>query len=110
MPEPERRIWFHLKGGQLGIKFRRQFGIGPYIVDFYCREARLAIEIDGDSHFTDDAQRYDAHRTRFIRHTGIDIIRFTNKDIADTMQGVIERIQDRLRKRIRSEPPLTPPS
>ena len=59
MTEPEKRLWSILRNNQLGVKFRRQHGIGHYIVDFYCPELKLIIEVDGESHFSEDAQAYD---------------------------------------------------
>jgi very-short-patch-repair endonuclease len=67
---PEQALWKYLKAKQLNVKFRRQLGIGNYIVDFCCVEMKLVIEIDGDSHFTDDAVRYDKVRTSFIEGVG----------------------------------------
>jgi len=96
MPEPERLVWFHLKSRQLGSKFRRQYGIGPYIVDFYCREARLAVEIDGDSHYTELAGVYDIKRDEFIRNVGIRVVRFTNEEVMRNASAVIQQIREHL--------------
>lgn len=73
----------------LNIKFRRQQGIGPYIVDFYCREYNFAIEIDGDSHFNDESVLYDSKRTDFIKSQGVDVLRFTNNDIYKNIEWVL---------------------
>ncbi|MFA4875610.1 MAG: endonuclease domain-containing protein [bacterium] len=63
MTEPERCLWYRIRSKQLNsLKFRRQHGIGPYIVDFYCPERALVIEIDGDTHFTDEQQKLDSIR------------------------------------------------
>jgi very-short-patch-repair endonuclease len=106
MTKPEHLIWMHLKSRQLGPKFRRQYGIGPYIVDFYCRETRLAVEIDGDSHFTDSGLVHDAIRENYLQNAGIHTIRFTNIDVMRNVSAVIQRIQEYASM---SEPPLTPP-
>ena len=66
--KPELILWDKLKSKQLGFKFRRQYSIGEYIVDFYCSEKKLVIEIDGDSHFTDEAIKYDKIRTDFFEN------------------------------------------
>ncbi len=59
-PKAERLLWWRLRGRQVhGLKFRRQYGIGRYVVDFYCVEARLAIEVDGESHFDPLAELHD---------------------------------------------------
>ncbi len=78
----EKRLWFILRKQQLGgFKFRRQHPLGPYILDFFCPQKRLAIEVDGDSHFLLDGPRKDALRTTYLRQAGIQVIRFTNADV-----------------------------
>ena len=64
--EPEKKIWTAIRNKQLGIKFRRQHGIGSFIVDFYCAELGLIIEIDGDSHYSPDEILRDKKRTAFL--------------------------------------------
>lgn len=60
MPNEEIILWSRLKNRQLGgLRFRRQYSVGRYVVDFYCPEVRLVIEIDGDYHFTGEAKQYD---------------------------------------------------
>jgi len=71
MPKPEALLWARLKSKELGYKFRRQYSIGSFIVDFYCPELKLAIEVDGDSHFTDDAEEADRVRENEIESYGI---------------------------------------
>ena len=90
MPEPERHLWRHIRGRQLGVKFRRQHGVGSYIVDFYCPERRLVIEIDGDSHYTDEAKLYDLERTAYFQRIGLQVIRFTNYQIMNELDSVLE--------------------
>ena len=75
MPEPERRLWRVLRRRQLGVRFRRQHGIGPYVVDFYAAALKLVIELDGDSHFLDEAAvRNDAVRDRYLAGLGMRVI------------------------------------
>lgn len=93
LTQPEQKLWATLRGKQLGIKFRRQHGIGHYIVDFYCPERKLVIEVDGDSHYTDDAQQKDAQRDCYLQQLGIQVLRFTNDEINQNMQGVYETIK-----------------
>ncbi|MBI2095125.1 MAG: endonuclease domain-containing protein [Candidatus Omnitrophica bacterium] len=94
MPGPELILWSRLKGKSLGgYKFRRQYGIGRYVVDFYCPQAKLVVEVDGDSHFTDESQKYDRQREEFIRSLNIKIIRFTNLDIHRSINEVLEAIR-----------------
>ncbi len=81
-PKAEVVLWYYLKHRKFyGHKFRRQQGIGKYIVDFYCPKLRLAIELDGGSHFEPRQQRYDAERTKDIASRHITVIRFTNDRI-----------------------------
>jgi len=97
VPFCEKKLWQFLKGKQLqGIKFRRQFGIGPYVVDFFCPRHRIAIEVDGDSHYEENAEKNDRLRTSFIESKGIRIVRFTNTDIVENIDGVIETIRSEL--------------
>ena len=78
----EWRLWWHLRRRQfLGLRWRRQVSIGKYIVDFYCFENRIAIEIDGDSHFDERAQADDRQRSKILEDQGVSIIRFTNPEI-----------------------------
>jgi len=97
MPKPEQVLWYWLKGKKLNnYKFRRQYSIGYYIVDFYCTELRLAIEIDGDSHYSQKAKVYDQEREDFIKSYDIRIIRFTNKEVIENIEGVIYRVLEEL--------------
>lgn len=91
--DAETRLWYHLRARRLdGAKFIRQFPIGPYIADFACRDARLAIELDGSQH--DD--HVDAPRTQVIEAFGYRIIRFWNNEIFENLEGVIGAIQREL--------------
>jgi very-short-patch-repair endonuclease len=93
MPAPERVLWSHLRSKILdGYKFRRQYGIDRYVVDFYCPKVKLVIELDGDSHFTQEAKEYDAQREVFFKSLGIKTVRFTNLDIRENINGVLEKI------------------
>jgi very-short-patch-repair endonuclease len=91
MPPAERRLWFDgLR--TLKQKFRRQRPIGSYIVDFYCAEARLIVELDGATHDCDSAQQYDAARTAFLESLGLRVIRFSNEDVLRNLEGVLVEI------------------
>ncbi len=89
---PEQALWQMLRGKQMGVKFRRQHGIGHYIVDFYCSEQKLVIEVDGDSHFTDDAQEYDQIRDAYLQGLELTVLRFTNEQVMQNLVGVCEII------------------
>lgn len=91
--QPEQKLWAVLRGKQLGVKFRRQHGIGHYIVDFYCPQCKLVIELDGDSHYTETAQQQDAQRDAYLQSLDLRVLRFTNQDITQNMAGVYEMIK-----------------
>ena len=91
-------LWKNLKSGQLsGKKFRRQESIGPYIVDFYCPESRLIVELDGAGHFTENGAEYDAKRTEYFREQNIRVIRFENKTVYRDLEYVLETIKANLK-------------
>ena len=89
-------LWLLLKGKQLdGMRWRRQFGVGPYILDFYCPQLRLCIELDGAPHDTFHGSQYDCRREEWLQHThGIRTLRFENKDVFVHQDAVIERIRE----------------
>ncbi|MCC6919223.1 MAG: DUF559 domain-containing protein [Alphaproteobacteria bacterium] len=81
---PEVLLWQDMRAGKLGgLRIRRQHALGPYILDFFCPSARLAIEIDGASHDTEAQAGHDARRDGYLRAEGIEVIRFPAKDILD---------------------------
>jgi very-short-patch-repair endonuclease len=87
----EAKLWQRLRNRQIGgHKFRRQHPIDRFIVDFYCDERKLVIEIDGDSH-TDQVE-YDALRTEWLNRHGYRVVRFTNDDVMKRFDGVLETI------------------
>ena len=97
MTGPETRLWSRLRARQLqGLKFRRQHGIGPYIVDFYCSEQSLVIEVDGDSHADADQIVKDQRRDRYFQSLGLRVIRYINDDILKNLDGVLEDLAERL--------------
>ncbi len=84
MSPPEVALWQKLRGGQLaGLRFRRQHPIGPYILDFYCASARLAVEIDGPQHDHPDQAKHDFARTCWLNEQGIVVLRFATNDVLD---------------------------
>ena len=86
----ERALWQVLRKGQFGVKFRSQQPVGPYILDFYSAEVRLGIEVDGSAH--ESFETYDAERDRRLAAEGIQILRFTNEEVLEDMESVVERI------------------
>ena len=94
-PTPaEKALWNCLKGRKLnGRKFRRQHGIGPYIVDFYCPSEQLVIELDGASHDAPNVREYDATRQRFLEKKGFRVVRFSNGKVLAQLSLVCEAIE-----------------
>jgi very-short-patch-repair endonuclease len=91
--EAERLLWRRLRArGLNGFKFVRQEPIGPYFVDFVCREAKLVVEVDGATHSTDDEIRGDERRASFLRAQGYRITRVGNDDVYRNLDGVLETI------------------
>lgn len=89
----EAKLWHRLKTKQLyGLKFRRQHPIHRFILDFYCHEQRLVIEVDGDSHAEPTQQRYDQARTEWLNQQGLRVLRFSNREIEDNLEGVLVEI------------------
>lgn len=86
-------LWSYLKNKQLGYKFRRQFGIGQCIVDFYCPEKRLVLELDGGQHNDDQGVVSDQRRDRYLKSLSITTLRIWNNDINENISGVIEEIK-----------------
>ena len=95
MTSAEVVLWKMLKGRQIeGIKFRRQFGVGPYVLDFYSPTLRLGIELDGLVHFSEDGFVYDRQRTFYLwNEHKIRIIRFENKQVFEDPDLILDRIR-----------------
>jgi very-short-patch-repair endonuclease len=91
MSPPEHALWRILRAHRLeGLKFSRQVECGPFYIDFAARQARLGIELDGETHA--DRAEQDARRTAFLERQGWRIIRFTNNDVMANAEGVARRI------------------
>ena len=97
MPPSELLLWPRLKNKQLnGLRFRRQYGIDRYVVDFYCPELRLAVEIDGGYHLSLDMKDYDQVRQATIEALGIKFLRFSNQEIKNDLEKVVDNIKNSL--------------
>jgi very-short-patch-repair endonuclease len=89
----EAYLWKFLQSGKLKRrKFRRQHGIGVYVLDFYCPQEKLAIELDGAFHFDDESAQYDDKRTRYLNTLGIEVIRFENVRVFEDTEVVLHEI------------------
>jgi very-short-patch-repair endonuclease len=96
MTPAEARFWTMVKGSRVeGRKFRRQHGVGPFILDFYCPAERLAVELDGEVHFSDASREYDRERKLFLNHFGILVLSFENRLIFDDPEWVLANIRHR---------------
>jgi len=95
--EAEKAIWAHIRNRQFyGVRFFRQYSVGPYILDFYCPLLKLAIELDGGQHSQDDNQEYDASRSAYLKSKGIDVMRFWNHEALGDTEAVLTRIAERI--------------
>ena len=94
MTPPEARLWVCLRRrGLADLKFRRQHPIGPYVLDFYCAEARLAVEIDGAVHDDPDRMAHDRRRSAWLETRGIAVMRLSAEDVRINLEGVLASIR-----------------
>ena len=89
MTKEERHLWYDLLLNY-PVKIYKQKIIGNYIVDFYCHQAKLVIELDGSQHYEEEGQAYDAKRTAFLEEKGLSVFRVSNRDIKENFSGVCE--------------------
>lgn len=94
--QAEKMLWERLRKNNLGCKFLRQYSIEGYVVDFYCPQKRLCIEVEGGIHKLTSSQMYDKYRFRFIEGYNIKIIKFTNREIFLNIRNVVENIKSSL--------------
>jgi very-short-patch-repair endonuclease len=108
--DAEKRLWYFIRGKQLDARFRRQHPFAGFVLDFYCVELKLAIELDGGQHNAPNALTKDDARTRALEKYGLHVLRFWNDEVFQNTDGVLMRIAleiDRLRSNIRTQqPPL----
>ena len=90
-PTPsESQLWHRLRDRKLGYRFRRQHPIGRFIVDFYCAQAQLVVEVDGPVH--EYTPEEDAVRQEFLEAQGLRVLRFTNEEVSASLDNVVKRI------------------
>jgi len=99
--EAENYLWYQLRLKNLGAKFRRQAVIGQYIVDFACFERKLVIEIDGGQHALN---QQDKERDQWLQGQGFEILRFWNHDVLKNREGVLQKINERLKSPLPNPP------
>ena len=96
--DAENLLWHLLRDRRFcGFKFRRQYPIGGYILDFYCHAAKLAIELDGGGHSTDEQRIYDAERTKVLKGAGLRVLRFWNNEVLNSLEDVLAEIHAHLK-------------
>ena len=103
---PERLLWSQLRGKLLGYRFRRQYSIRPYIVDFYCPYGRLVVEVDGEQHASPEMQLQDNLRDKYLNNIGLEVLRFSAREIKESTEGVCVEISRKCRERIEESAPL----
>jgi very-short-patch-repair endonuclease len=90
----EKKVWDRVRNQQLGFKIRRQHPLDRFIVDFYCAQAKLIIEVDGDTHAAPDQAEYDQARTIWLEAQGYRVIRFQNAEVHKNLEAVLEAIRE----------------
>ena len=93
----EKLLWERLNKSQLlGIRFKRQHPVEHYVADFYCHKVKLVIELDGEYHNTPEQKIYDDNRTKVFEEFGLTVIRFSDADVLENLDEVVEIIKSRL--------------
>jgi len=100
---PEAKVWQAIRNRQVGFKFRRQHPIGRFIADFYCAEAKLVIEIDGDTHAAPDQAAYDSTRTARLEERGYRVLRFQAREVDKDLRAVVQATHEGCEARRRLE-------
>ena len=91
LTKEEAHLWYQFLC-RYPLRFRRQYVIGSYIVDFYCHQAKLVVELDGSQHYSPEEMKYDQARTEYLRAQGLQVIRFSNLDVMRRFRDVCETI------------------
>lgn len=98
MTDAEMVVWLYLKQGIEGCRFRRQHPVGIYIADFYCHKVKLIVEIDGSIHNREDVIEKDKVRADDLENWGYKLMRFTNEQVTNNMEVVLEKITEKVRE------------
>ena len=92
-------LWQRLRHKRVGgFRFRRQHPIGRFIVDFYCAEKKLVVEVDGETHSQLGSEEYDSQRQLFLQHMGLKVLRFANEQVIGETDAVVEAIAEELNR------------
>ena len=98
MTRQERHLWYDFLR-YYPARFQRQKTIGSYIVDFYCHQAKLVVELDGSQHYEENVSIYDLHRTHYFNERGLTVLRFANTDVDKRFESVCMEIDKTLREK-----------
>ena len=101
MTKEEAHLWYQCLC-RYSVRFRRQYVIGHYIVDFYCHKAKLVVELDGSQHCDPEAVEYDRRRTSYLESLGLRVLRFSNLDVMRRFRSVCEAIDLTVKERTNS--------
>ena len=102
MTKEERHLWYDFLK-TYPVQFKRQYSIGTYIVDFYCYQARLVLELDGSQHCTPEAVLYDQKRTAYLQQQGFRVLRISNRDIVTRFWSVCDAIDAAVKDKMKTE-------
>lgn len=102
MTKEERHLWYDFLRNYVP-RFTRQKIVEPYILDFYCHTANLAVELDGGQHYEDDGKAYDEQRTAYLQQKGIRVVRFSNLDVMRNFEGVCGEIDRAVKARLKGK-------
>jgi very-short-patch-repair endonuclease len=95
--DAEKAFWIHVRNRRFhGLKFFRQYSVGAYILDFYCPERKLAVELDGGQHNDDKSKEYDTVRSEYLRTHGIDVLRFWNHEVLLDVRSVFAKLGEHI--------------
>jgi len=93
----EKLLWEHISKDKIfGLRFLRQYGAGPYILDFYCAKIRLGIEVDGEIHKREENKIYDKDREKYLEGVNISLIRFWNDDVLNNTTEVLKELRSKI--------------
>jgi imidazole glycerol-phosphate synthase subunit HisF len=95
----EKILWKYISKNQVGLKFRRQHPINKYVADFYCHKIKLVIELDGSIHDQRGQREYDENREFELKEFGINILRFSNEDVFNRIDDVLDKINEYIKSR-----------
>ncbi len=92
MTPPEIALWLALRRNEDGLRFRKQYAAGNYVLDFYCAPARLCIEVDGEAHERGDRPERDAARDEWLAHKGVRTVRYSAGNVLANLEGVVRQV------------------